>query len=98
MTDKKKPAPKKEPENQLPLLEHIEQTLRQKVAAISAEIKEYEMALEKLDIIQEKNGKATPEEAKARIKFRLRIAEREGGIQTLREIYDLYFRTWQIAR
>ena len=84
-------------ENHLPVLEHIEQSLRQKISALNAELEEYKTAIEELNIAEEENKKATPEQAKARIKFRLRIAEREGGIQSLKEIYDLYFRMWQIS-
>lgn len=84
--------------NEYPLMEQIEQTLRQRIFGIGEEIKEYEHGMGKLADEEEKNGKLTSDQLKARIKFQLRLAERTAARAALSEIHTLHFKTWRVQQ
>lgn len=82
-------------ENEFPRLEQIEQELRIKIEARTAEADEYRECIERIDFEEEKEGKLTPEQLKARIKFTLRLSGREESVKALAEVHNLFFKQWQ---
>lgn len=79
-------------ENEFPRLEHIAQVLKDKINGRTAEADEYREYIQKIDAEENRNGKLTPEQIKARIKFTLRLAGRDEAVKAIAEIYDFFFK------